>query len=278
MKNRLLTLLLLVAIPLLNAHSAAIEVSSVQKEVGGTVTDVVGAGVDDNFGTAAAVGSYAVFDMQKDDVDYADLKVTYFSDNGSIGSNVMINQTSNSQDLTDDGTISILLSSPGAGSGTFQFDWFTTGSFVGGTQQGGSSPLSQKILYTTFDIDWEQFVAMDNSVLDYYALNSTTALTADSAEDPGMTRIEDNTSTGTTFTDPEFAAQFMSTDSSTHQIEMGKLNNYNGTALYMFEFRDPTSVLPGFDPVETTVPEPTSVAMSALVLTAAFWIRRRFIS
>ena len=41
--------------------------------------------------------------------DFADLRVTYTADNGGIGSNIMIARTSDSQGLTDNGTISILI-------------------------------------------------------------------------------------------------------------------------------------------------------------------------
>jgi len=262
--------------PLMQSQAALIEVSGEQQYVGGTLKTVLGGGDDANFGTAVAGTSYAVFDMTKDGGDYADLKVSYSADNGSIGSKVLIAQTSDSQGMTDDGTVTILLNiaNNNGGGGTFTFDWDTPGSFVDGLYTSGSL-LNDKILYTTFDIDYNQFVAMNNSDLEYYALNDPTLLHADLTEVPGTVRLED-VNGNSTVDNPQTAGQFMTVGSSSHQISMGKQSD-DGNALFMFEFRDPSALI-GFTPVPISVPEPTSVAMSALVLTAAFWIRRRFIS
>ncbi|QBG48185.1 hypothetical protein EGM51_12580 [Verrucomicrobia bacterium S94] len=277
MKYAVFVTSLLTALIAHDAQSAAIEVSGVQTYVGGT-TDVTGSGSTGNFSLGTGVGSYAVFDMQIDGSDYADLRVSYIADDGGIGSNVMIAQTSNSQNLKDTGTVSILfnIGNSSGGGGTFQFDWFTAGSFVNGVEQSGSSLLTDSILYTTFDIDYEQYVATDSSQLNYYALDDDTILTADLNETTGMLNIKDNDA-NSTFDNPETAAQFMTTGTASHQFEMGKQFE-DGNALFMFEFRDPSEVLAetGFNPVQVSIPEPSSVTLSALTLVAAFGLRRIF--
>jgi hypothetical protein len=154
--------LLFVAVWLVASESQAanIQVSSVQTYIGGTNAAVPNSGTLDNYNTNNThVGSTAVFNMTKDGADYADLRVTY---NGGAGTKVMVNRTSNSQTLTDTGTISILMDYTGTGNGSyggsFSFDWFAPNSFVGGAYVGGSL-LSDAILYTTFDVDFYQFVA-----------------------------------------------------------------------------------------------------------------------
>ncbi|MDF7809332.1 hypothetical protein P4E94_17950 [Pontiellaceae bacterium B12219] len=109
MKQVASTLALLTAFAAHEANSTAIEVYNVQTYVGGTTTSITDGGSSANYNSGTQVGNYAVFDMQKDGVDYADLRVTYSGDDGTIGSDVLITQTSNSQGLTDTGTISILL-------------------------------------------------------------------------------------------------------------------------------------------------------------------------
>ncbi|MEI7851142.1 MAG: PEP-CTERM sorting domain-containing protein [Kiritimatiellales bacterium] len=257
------------------AQSANIAVSSVQTYIGGTNSAVPNSGTTDNFNTNTThVGSTAVFNMTKDGTDFADLRVTY---NGGAGTKVMVNRTSNSQGLTDTGTISILMdfaSSTGY-SGSFTFDWFSPNSFVGGSHVGGSL-ISDAILYTTFDIDYYQFVSTKTNQLQSYGLTSNTVLHTDLLETPSMIRFEDNNA-NSLVNEPTTAAQFLTQiGPASLQIDMGK-QNATGASLFMFEFRDPSQIVTTpFVPV--SIPEPATASMMALVAAIGFLIRRRFMA
>lgn len=258
------------------AQSANIQVSSVQTYIGGTNSAVPASGSANNYNTNTTHdGSTAVFNMTKDGTDFADLRVTY---NGGAGTSVMVNRTSDSQTLTDTGTISILMNYTGTGNGSyggsFTFDWFAPNSFVGGSYVDGSL-LSDAILYTTFDIDYSQFVATKTNQLQYYAFNTNTSLHADTLETPSMIRFEDNNA-NSTYSEPKTAAQFLTqTGPASHQIDMGK-QIAGGASLFMFEFRDPSAVLQGtgFTPSPVAIPEPTTGSLLALAIAIGFLIRR----
>lgn len=257
------------------AQSANIQVSSVQTHIGGTNSAVPLSGTPDNYNTNTThIGSTAVFNMTKDGNDYADLRMTY---NGGAGTKVMANRTSNSQGLTDTGTISILMdfaSSTGY-SGSFTFDWFAPNSFIGGTYIGGSL-ISDAILYTTFDIDYYQFVSTKTNQLQSYGLTANTVLHTDLLETPSMVRFEDNNA-NSTVNEPTTAAQFLTRiGPASLQIDMGK-QNATGASLFMFEFRDPSQIVTTpFIPV--SIPEPATGSLIALVAGIGFWIRRRFMA
>lgn len=254
-----------------------IRVSEVQLQIYGTTTDVTGSGGSANWDANTAVDDYAIFDMTKDGLDYADLKITYAADNGSVGANMMIARTSNSQGLEDTGTVSILLENglSARGGTQLRFDWYVPGSFVGGEEQSGSALLTDPILYTTFDIDYQQFVETEVAKLQSYALDQNTVLTP---VDRGSTISFEDSGAESTFDEPTTAAQFLTRSGipSTLAIDMGK-QGASGNALFMFEFRDPSAVLEGtgFTPVEVPIPEPTTVGLIAGLLGASVGVRRR---
>lgn len=259
------------------AQSANIQVSGVQTYIGGTYSAVPNSGVVSNYNPGAThVGSTAVFDMTKNGADFADLRVTY---NGGASNKVMVNRTSNSQGLTDTGTISILMDYTVSGTngyaGSFTFDWFTPGSFVGGSHVGGSL-ISDAVLYTTFDIDYFQFVSTKTNQLQSYGLTANTVLHTDLLETPSMIRFEDNNA-NSLVNEPTTAAQFLTRiGPASLQIDMGK-QNAGGASLFMFEFRDPSQIVTTpFVPV--SIPEPATASMMALVAAIGFLIRRRFIT
>lgn len=267
----------LVAITLLasNLMAANIEVFNVQKYIGGTNSAVPGSGTADNYNTNTTFnGSYAVFDMQKNGSDFADLRITY---NGGATNQVMVNRTSNSQGLTDAGTISILMKTTASGgyNASFTFEWFAPGSFVNGTFQGGSL-ISDAILYTTFDIDFNQLVGVKTNQLQSYGLTANTVLHPDFSETSGFIRFEDS-GANSTVTNATTAAQFLTrTGSASHDLIMGKQIE-NGSSLFMFEFRDPSTIL-GDDFVTTVIPEPAAmglITIGGFLTLAAARLRRR---
>ena len=256
------------------------EVSGVQTQIFDTTTDVPGSGTSGNFDSGTVVGDFAVFDMDAvDDAngtrsDFADLRVTYAADNGSVGADIMIARTSDSQGLTDSGTITILVGNINSGGGTvtLDFDWFTPGSFVGGVEQASSSQLSTRINYTTFDIDFEQLVRVQRAEVDNYTLDNPTLLTA---TDNGTTISFEDSGATSSFGDPDAAAQFLTTDAiASHTVEVGKQNDA-GNALFMFEFRDPSDVVTFLDPDTTPVPEPAILPLWSALFGLLSVMRRR---
>lgn len=253
-------------------RAANIEISGAQKEIFGTSTDVPGSGTPANFDSSTVDDDFAVFDMQKIDggttTDYADLVVTYLG-GSDPESQVMIAQTSNSQGLTDTGTLSILMEASSGGSGAnFRFEWYAPGSYSGGSQQSSASLLSDPILYTTFDIDFSQFVSIDKDVLQHYVLDESTVITP---VDDGNTISFEDDGEDSTFDDPTTAAQFLTTaDTASHEISMGKQSS-SGPGLFLFEFRDPSDVLGGnFDEDNlVVVPEIASIMYAVILLAAA---------
>ena len=256
-----------------------IQVSGVQSYIGGTNSAVPNSGSPNNYNLATThVGSTAVFDMTKNGADYADLRVTYNGGAGTSNIKLMVNRTSDSQGLTDNGTISVLMDYTGTGNGSyvgsFTFDWFAPNSFAGGSYVGGSL-ISDAICYTTFDIDYYQVVAAPTNKLQYYGFTSNTVLHADLLEKPSMVRFEDS-GANSIVNEPTTAAQFLTrTGPASLQMDMGKQTS-GGASLFMFEFRDPSTIVTTpFVPV--TIPEPTSLLMATSVLALGFWIRRRFV-
>ena len=281
MNHQTIVLLALGAISQVQA-ATVIQVSGFQTELVGTTKTVLGSGTPSNYNSGVTVGRSAVFDMTKNGADFADLRVTYQSDNGSVGSKIMIARTVNSQGLVDNGTISVLITTAAAGGGTLgggvglRFDWFAPGSFVGGVQQAGAALLTEGIHYTTFDIDYLQYVTANLADLDSYYLHSATQLTADVTKTPGVVWFEDNDGRST-IDRPEYAAQFLTRAGApaSHEVKVGKQASPQN-ALFIFEFRDPSTVLDGFVPIKVSVvPEPTNALGIMFLSVAGLMIRHR---
>ena len=243
------------------------EISGFQTQITGTTTDIPKtfdpestSGSAKFYNPNTEVGDFAVFDMiAVDDInetssDFADLRVTYTADNGGVGSDIMIARTTNSQGLTDDGTLSIFIdvSKDTGRSARLTFDWFTPGSFIDGVEQpDDSSLLTTPINYTTFDIDFKQLVRVQSSEIASYTLESDTKLTA--TDDGSSITFEDDNASST-FVDPTTAAQFLTRNAiASHNVDVGNQDG-SGPALFMFEFRDPSDIV-------TLVPEPSAVAL-----------------
>lgn len=255
----------------ISANGASILISGVQTQIFGSSSDVPGSGSAANYNVATVVGNFAVFDVNKDGSDYADLKVTYLADNGGIGSNMMIARTSNSQGLTNTGTLSILMNLASVGTASIRFDWYTPGSFSGGIQQGGASMITDQLLYTSFDIDFLQINSFVKSDIVSYQLNSTTLLTA--AIIGNNVEFKDSNA-NSTYDNPQTAFSVLTqSGNQSHVVKMGKQSS-NGPALFMFEFSDPPSVLTLNGPV-VSVPEPTSFVLCAVGVAGLIFIRSR---
>jgi hypothetical protein len=269
-----------------SSHAALnFEILSTQVDIGGS-TAVPGGGDSGNFVGTTAVNDYAVFDIQTTDANgdvvdstYAQLKVTYLSDNGNVGSNLMIGQTTNSQGLTNadgsagKGTLSILMDigDTSGGTVTLQFDWYSYGSFTDGIENAGSSLLSDQINYTAIDIDYHQEVSVATADIDNYTLNGVTNLTA---SDNGTSIVFADGGQSSQATDPKSAVSFTSNTAGSQQITMGKQED-GDMALFVFEFRDPGTIAPFEDPQTTPVPEPAAAGLLIGSTVVAFAMLRR---
>ena len=235
-----------------------------------------------NYSNTTSVGDYAVFDIQTRDEfgvvtsDYAQLKVTYLTDNGSVGSDLMVGQTVNSQGLTDTGTLSVLASyGSGLSTVSLQFDWYAFGSYVDGDWTESASLLPLQINYTALDIDYDQIVGVAKSDIDNYTLEENSLLTP---SDDGSSIVFTDDDARTNVDNPLAAVSFTSNTSGTQVVSMGKQNG-PGNALFIFEFRDPGTIAPFLEPETTAVPEPAAagllLGMSAIIVTMLQSRRRR---
>jgi hypothetical protein len=257
-------------------------VTSVQHEIGGTTKSVTGSGSDSNFDSNTAVGDFAVFDIEglndsSQSVFTGQLRVTYASDFGNVGSDVMIARTVDSQGLIDDGTFTVLveISQSGGGGVRLGLDWFEAGTYTGTT---ATDPESKRIApivnFTTFDIDFRQYVSVERSVVSQYALDSSTdSSTVLTATDDGTTISFEDSGANSSVSDPITAAEFTTVAASDYYFEVGKQVS-GGNALFMFEMRDPSVNLTtplGGTPI--IVPE-VSTAFGLVLVCGLIFFRR----
>ena len=236
-------------------------------EIVGTTSDVPGGGTSDNFPTSVSVGDAARFRVRKEGEtdEFAQLEIKYSADNGVANNKVMIAQTSNSQGLMDDGTVSILLTlDQSGGNGEFTFNWYEA--LPGGTS---TTPKDLAILYTTYDLDWQQEISFNSSIGQSITLDGSTKLgyTIDRA---ATTNVYDPfPGSSSSFNDSQNAVQILSQESSSHPFSVGKTTG-SGNALYMFEFRDPSDNITFNDPFTQPVPFKFSPVIG-LLTSAVFW-------
>lgn len=264
------TLFLLVNI----THGAtSLIVQSVFTEQVGTTSDVPGGGSSSNFpiGTALPDGSYsASFRLAQDDgmsIPYADLKVTLVGINGTLDSpsptnqsGLMIAQTTNSQGLTDAGTISVLADLLTTGTGgdssiTLRFELFTPdGNFT--------TPFSSNIGITSYDLDFNQFNSFSSSDLTSVTLDGSTALTIDQTGNDVSIEAPSGSSA---YNNAQHAYSAETNNINSFDMTMGKIAS-SGPALFMFEFRTPSDHITYTAPTVTSVPEPSASLLLMLAL------------
>ena len=267
------------------AGSAAI----VETGVGGT-TDVTGAnasgGPTNTILVAAGPTTYVDFTIGNADAIVGDkflaaninalptvatLRVTLQAISAG-GTELMIARTSNSQGLTDVGTITLLLTGLGGvnvntqvNSATFGFEWRNSANTAA---LGGSD----SIIFSSYDIDFTQRNRI--AVSDYSVIGTSTSpatrLTTTTAL--GTTTIVDPTpGTDSTFNDARNAYAFMTVAGDNNQvISVDKAGNgvtgMGGNQLYMFTFRSPSPLIPA-------IPEPSAAIIACLGAVAM--LRRR---
>lgn len=220
-------------------------------------------GSNANFPSSAPVGSFAQFRVRKEGEtdEFAQLRITYSGDNGVTDNKVMIAQTSDSQGLTDTGTASILLTlDQDAGSGDFTFNWYEPAS---GTS---TTPKDLDVLYTTYDLDFNQQISFDSSEAQSITLDGSTKLTSTI---DSTTEVYDGANSNSSFNEPKNAVQILSENSASHTFSVGK-HTGSGNALYMFEFRDPSNNISFTNPNTQQVPFEFSPSLGLVVCGGLF--------
>lgn len=266
-----------------SSYAANYVITGTQASLAGVNTNVTD-GTTTDFGTGAnlaTVGNFAVFDVGVgtllSNTPFAQLRVTYSANLGNIVDNkVFVARTTNSQGLTDAGTFSVLIESTAAGLGTaqLQLDWFTPGSYVGRTLQGGAASMSPIVTFTTFDIDFRQQVTIQRGGLTSYRTAAATNLTVTENIPGNRVTFSDQIGTDTSVTNPTSAFSFTTVASSGLTLELGRVVPVAAYSLFMFEMRDPSTNVT-LDGPPTAIPEPSvfaSMIGSAALLVAA---RRR---
>jgi hypothetical protein len=304
-KDQFLAASVLFCISAIQAHAqlVSLAVNSVYKEVrntsGSGTTNVPGSGTADNFVTynpAQRTDYFAVFNMTQtlSGVGFTsvDMRVSVNALTANV-SHLMIARTTDSQGMTDAGTISILYTgAPDAVVGDFKYNLsldFEFGSWNNTTQTWTSLNLTNTITATTFDIDFNQYVRVNASDFDRYTLNGITNLAATvpvtttngSAVPPGTYQIADPVIPGSpgltnsVFSEPKNAVTFRSIGSSDFNMTFGKVKG-SGNSLHMVELRTPAQNVTYIDPILVPVPEPSTYGLlGAAMLSAAVLCRRR---
>ncbi|RYD22362.1 MAG: hypothetical protein EOP88_08315 [Verrucomicrobiaceae bacterium] len=270
--------LAILAPSLATAASYAV-ISTGKTEVVGSSSAVPGGGSSSNFssGTVTLGTTAASFRLVLSGTStrFADMRITVVGISGTLdttgsASGMMIAQTSNSQGLTDTGTISVLtgFSSTGTGgtsSTTLRFTFFEPDSLI---------PKSVALELTSFDFDYNQFIQVNNSDFTHEAHGSRLTKTTNSTA--GTTTWADTKNSDSTFTDSRNAVVLNNVADSSFDLTVGKQGT--GNSLFMFEFRDPSQILD--TPLTPTtlgpapIPEPTAAVLGGFA-TLVLLMRRR---
>lgn len=204
-------------------------------------------------------GEYVDFVMADVDTGLtaAHLRVTIGNlvQGNSVGTaNVMLAITSNSQSLTDLGTISFLMGTGGnqpQQSATLLFEWYEPNGLF-------DTPHSNQYTITSYDIDFQQFNGFESAEVETLFLASA----SESGVDTNLsTRINGSITevfdpapgTDATINDVANAVAVRTLESSSQSITLGKNTGVEGNLLFMYEFRNPPQNLNA-----TIIPEPTS--------------------
>jgi hypothetical protein len=180
---------------------------------------------------------------------------------------LMVARTVNSQGLMDDGTLSIYVrnpvsTTPGAAMGTAQWSLDVNFSFF--SDPGLTVAAPTNLLLTSLDIDFAQrYYTKDSSFTSnttYYGVDGTNLISAPAVS--GYTGYSTVTGANSVVNNPEHAVSSAGTGSS-FDIRL----SHNNVALFMFEFRNPPTVI--------AVPEPSSWLLVMSGVSALGLLRRR---
>ncbi len=217
---------------------------------------ITGSGSAENTTTWATgvVGQFIMYDSTTN--SYVGMNVTATSPTGSLSpsaDSLMVARTVDSQGLTDPGTLSVYVrpSSSSVWSLTLGFDFYqVTGS--PGSFTITSTPQSVGLQLTSLDIDFNQRYFTSNSTFTSnfrYSPTNVTVVNTNTSATGGTGFTEFSAGGDSTFNNPAHAVSSKGVGSS-YTVQVA----HNAVALYMFEFRDPSSI----------VPEPSSVVLIGL--------------
>lgn len=178
---------------------------------------------------------------------------------------LMVARTVNSQGLTDNGTLSIYVRNPNSatpGAPTATDRWTIDVNFAFFSDAGFTTPVTTKLLLTSLDIDYAQRYYTQNSDFTsnstYFGVNGTDLISAEPITGyTGYTTIADADSV---INDPEHGVSSIGSGTS-FDVRL----SHTSIALFMFEFRDPSQI----------IPEPSSSLMMVGGLSVLGLMRRR---
>jgi hypothetical protein len=260
------------------ASAISLSIFETVSETIGSTAIITGSGSSSNtnYWTTGVVGSFI---MEDDNLpgSYYGMTVSVSAPTGELFINtdsLMVARTVNSQGLTDNGTLSLYVrptgtnTADGAPSVTGNWSLTVTYSFYEVTGGPGSftitsTPATLGLQLTSLDIDFNQRYFTSNSDFTsnftYSPTNITSLGTNTSAI--GGTGYSGFTAAGdSTFNNPAHAVSSKGTD-STFTVQVA----HNALALFMFEFRDPSLI----------VPEPASALLALGGLAVLLGRRRR---
>lgn len=213
-------------------------------------------------------GAYVDFEVSTSGQNFAynhlRVSVDDIVNGNSIGSgNFMLAQTSNSQGLTDSGTLSFLMTGNGANSATLTFEWFEPNGLF-------DTPVVESRFITSYDIDFDQYNSFLTSDLSGVVLSETTDL---QRMDNGDYSTFYSDGSSAVVADSEHAVSVLTQDLASQEIQVGK--NGSGNVLFMFEFRNPSQNLDdNFSPTQAVsvapgAPSPPVYALALFAVVAA---------
>ncbi|MES2709475.1 MAG: PEP-CTERM sorting domain-containing protein [Verrucomicrobiota bacterium] len=252
---------------------ADIEIAETLSRTAGSTTDITGSGNAANT-TSWSPGVAGQFVIHNPDTGFrAGLRVSILDPTGTLQNgtdSLMVAQTTNSQGLTDTGTLSIYFRPTGSnasdGAASVNGDWTSTILFESFTLSGSpgsfaltDTPLSVNVTLRSLDIDFDQKYYVQTAGFTHEPYDPTDLTTA-SPVISGFTGF--TSSANSTFSDPEAAVTSKSTAPVDH---FEAFVSHDSVALFMFEFRSNSAI----------VPEPSSSLVGLLGLGAVLGRRKR---
>jgi hypothetical protein len=209
-----------------------------------------------NTWNTGAVGSFVMKDTLGNTFG---MVVSANNPTGALSANtdsLMVVRTVSSQGLTDNGTLSVFVNPQNSGAWTLDLNFSFYNLNEGAINL--ASPYSlDKLLLTSLDIDYSQRYYTSNSTFTANQLYGPSQLTSA----PALAGYTGFTAPGnSSFNNPAYAVSSTGTGSS-FNVHVA----HNSQALFMFEFRDPSSI----------VPEPSSALLAGIGAFALVGYMRR---